>query len=126
MRRLAITIVLLHLLISLVHGSAHDALRIQMSSWQNVYIYSIILILPLVAAVLIWRRRAVGFMLLFLSMLGALIFGGYYHFVLAGPDNISHLGPHAWALPFQITAFLLAITEAAGVVVALRAITRRD
>jgi hypothetical protein len=75
------------------------------------------LVLPLVAVVLLWRRSALGFPLLFGSMLGSLLFGAYYHFIAAGADNVASLPPHAWALPFQVTAVLLALTEAAGVVV---------
>ncbi len=48
-----------------------------------------------------------GYLILFLSMLGALVFGGYYHFVLAGADNVSTVGHHAmrsWAQVFQVSA----------------------
>ena len=125
MSRAAIAIVLIHLLISLVHGAAHNALLITLSSWQNVYVLTMITILPLVAAVLIWRRRSVGFVLLFLSMFGSLIFGVYYHFIFVSPDNVDHLPHHTWTVPFQLTAWLLAISETAGVVIGMRGATRR-
>jgi hypothetical protein len=52
-------------------------------------------------------------------MLGALVFGGYYHFVLAGADNVSTVGNNAmksWAQLFQVSAVLLALVEFAAVV----------
>jgi hypothetical protein len=115
--RLGIAVVLLHLLVNIAHGAAHTNLHIEMNAWQSVYILLVILVLPLVAAVLTWRRSRLGFPLLLGSMLGALIFGAYYHFIAAGADNVASLAPHTWALPFQVTAVLLALTEAAGVVV---------
>ena len=118
-RSLGITIVLLHALITVVHGAAHSVLQIHMMTWQNIYIFTVILALPLVALVLLWRRSAKGFHVLLLSMLGSLLFGGYYHFVLPGPDNVSHLTAHAWSFPFQISAVALAITEGIGAVVGL-------
>lgn len=126
MSRAAIAIVVLHLLVSVIHGAAHNVLAINLSGWQNAYVLSIITILPLVAALLIWRRRAVGFMLLLLSMFGSLVFGVYYHFIFVSPDNVAFLPHHTWTLPFQLTAWLLAVIEAAGVVIGLRGITRRQ
>jgi len=89
-------------------------LHIDMSLWQNVYIMLVIVVLPLLSACLLWRGARAGFLLLCGSMLGALLFGGYYHFLAAGMDNVSTLTPGAWARQFQITAVLLAITEAVG------------
>jgi hypothetical protein len=114
--RAGIVIVALHFLVNIAHAAAHVNLHIDMNAWQSVYILLVILLLPLVSAVLLWRRSYHGFRLLFLCMLGALLFGGYYHFVAAGPDNVASLGTHAWAPAFQVTAGLLALTEAAGVV----------
>ena len=107
----------LHAVVNLVHGAAHSALLIHMSTWQNVYIFVVIFALPIVAGVLLWRRSRNGFLLLLLLMLGSLLFGGYYHFILPGPDHVGHLTDHAWTIPFQVSAVLLALIEAAGVVV---------
>lgn len=108
-------IVALHFLVSLVHGAAHSSLHIDMAPWQTVYILLVITIAPLLSAVLLWRRVQFGFLLLMGSMLGALIFGGYYHFIAAGIDNVASVGAHSWGQTFQVTAVLLALTEAAGV-----------
>ncbi len=119
LNRLGILIVLIHALIASVHSAAHNALAITMSSWQNAYILIVIVVMPLVAAFLLWRRSRNGFIVLAISMAGSLVFGGYYHFILAGPDNVAYLAHHSWTFPFQITALLLAVSELAGVIVGL-------
>jgi hypothetical protein len=126
LRRTGIAIVLLHALVGVVHSAAHSALHIYLSSWQHAYIFVVIIAVPLVAGILLWRRSGKGFLLLFISMLGSLLFGGYYHFVLPGPDNVSSLMAHPWTFPFQASAVLLAVTEAVGVVVGLIGILNRD
>jgi hypothetical protein len=115
LNKLAIAIVLLHLVVSVPHGMAHSELHIQMQLWQNVYIWLIITILPLVAAILIWKRRRAGFLLLLLSMAGSFLFGVFYHFIAAGPDNVAQAATGT----FRMTAVLLALIEAAGVVIGL-------
>lgn len=90
-----------------------------MSPWQNAYIFLVIVAAPVIAGILIWRGTRVGFQLLAVSMLGSLLFGGYYHFIASGPDNVASLMDHTWSFPFQITAALLAVTEAAGFVIGL-------
>lgn len=122
LRRIGIAIVMLHALVGVLHSLAHSALYIYMSLWQNFYIFLVIIALPLVAGFVLWRRPgriAVGFFLLFISMLASLIFGGYYHFIAPGRDNVAWLPEHTWTGPFQISAVLLALTEASGVIVGL-------
>jgi hypothetical protein len=131
-RRMSIAIIALHAMVVVAHGAAHSTLKILMNSWQNAYIFVVIVLLPLVAGFLIWKRARGGYLILFLSMLGALVFGGYYHFVLAGADNVSTVGHHAmrsWAQLFQASAALLALVEFAGVVagiVGLRKTVNRE
>lgn len=117
--KLGIAIVVLHALCNIPHGMAHSNLHIQMNLWQNVYILVVIILLPLLAAVLIWRRKRSGFLLLLFSMAGSFLFGVYYHFIAAGPDNVASLTSHPWANTFQWTAYLLALTEAAGFFIGL-------
>ena len=113
--RVGVIIVACHFLVSLVHGAAHSNLHIDMAAWQNVYILVLITIVPLLSGILLWRRARLGFLLLMCSMLGALIFGGYYHFIAAGIDNVASVGAHSWGPAFRVTAVLLALTEALGV-----------
>lgn len=123
---LSILIVLLHLVITVPHGLAHGNLQIQMSTWQNVYILTVINLLPLVAAVLIWRRKRLGFTLLIVSMIGSFLFGVFYHFIAAGPDNVASVPAHPWSHTFQLTAVLLAVSEAAGVIAGFVGLSRQN
>jgi CHASE2 domain-containing sensor protein len=113
--RVGVIIVACHFLISLVHGAAHGSLHIDLERWQTVYVLLVITVAPLVSGVLLWRRARVGFILLMCSMLGALIFGCYYHFIAAGIDNVASVGSDSWGSVFRVTAVLLGVTEAAGV-----------
>jgi hypothetical protein len=126
LRRFGILIVALHFVISMVHGLAHSSLHIDMNAWQSAYILLVITVLPLVSAFLLWRARTTsGFLLLLASMAGSLLFGGYYHFIAVGADNVGTLGLHTWTRPFQVTAVLLAITEVTGVLIGLLGVLKR-
>jgi hypothetical protein len=51
-------------------------------------------------------------------MLGSLIFGACYHYIIVSNDHVAHLPPGEARGLFRVTALLLLITEAIGVVVA--------
>ncbi len=73
---------------------------------------------PLVALGLLWGRlRWLGGLLLFSSMLAALLFGVIFHYVLPGPDHVASVPAGPWQLPFQLSAVLLALSEAIGAAV---------
>ena len=126
LQRFCVFVVAFHFVISLAHGVAHSRLHIDMKPWQTVYILVVITLLPLISAFLLWRASRGGFFLLLISMLGALIFGGYYHFIAAGADNVASLGSHSWAPAFQLTAGLLGVTEVAGVLTGLFGVLRKQ
>lgn len=93
MTKIVITaLVVFHLVASLWHGSAHAQLAIALPPEKTIFVYVVILIAPIVAAVLLWTRYvSIGLWVFFLSMLGALLFGAYHHYVLVSSDNIGHL-----------------------------------
>lgn len=116
-------VVLAHLVVNLLHGNAHTSLGVGLSSWQTVYVLSVILLAPLLALALSFTRYArAALWLLLLSMLGSLIFGFLYHYVIISPDHVAHLPAGDARGMFRITALLLLITEALGVVVAAMAL----
>lgn len=125
LRRLAVLIVVVHAIVTTPHSIAHTNLYIAMDTWQNIYIFLVILIGPIVAAVLIWKRLPSGFVLLTISMMGSFVFGVYYHFVAIGSDNVFTLPASPWTLTFQLTAWLLALTELVGAVVGFLGIASR-
>ena len=114
--RYATIIVLLHGLINIFHGLAHFENGIWLSLFGNAYVTIVILLAPLLAILLLYTRwQRPGAWLLTLSMLGSLIFGVWYHFLVPGPDNVAQVPPGAWQLPFLITSILLALLEAIGI-----------
>jgi hypothetical protein len=118
MKRIAVTVlVAIHLVVSLWHGKAHTVLAVALTPAQNAFVILVILIAPLIASLLIWTRHVLpGAWIFFLSMLGALLFGAYYHFVEVSPDHIGHLpagSAHAHST-FIATAAMLAALELAS------------
>ena len=112
--------VLAHLVIALLHGMAHTELGIELSAWQKNYVGIVIVAAPLLAGVLLWTRLArLGFLLLAASLAGALIFGGFYHYLFVSVDHVSHLPPGEAQGLFRLTALLLVVTEVFGIVAGL-------
>lgn len=123
----AAVIVVAHLVVNVLHGQAHGSLGVGLSSWQNYFVISVILLAPLVAlGLLLTRYLRAGLWLLFASMLGALVFGLCYHYVIISPDNIAHLPAGDARSLFRVTALLLSITEALGVAVAGLSLKSRE
>ena len=115
--------VLAHLIVSVVHGQAHTRLGVGLSDWQNWYVLVVIVAAPLVALALCFTRYvSAGVWLLLASMLGSLIFGLCYHYIINSPDHVSHLPAGSARGLFRVTAVLLLITEAFGVIVAAMAL----
>jgi len=118
MTKIVITgLVAIHLAASLWHGSVHTQLAIDLPPEKTFFIYIVILIAPIVAAGLVWTRYIpMGLWVFFLSMLGALLFGAYHHYVLVSPDNISHLptGSPESHSQFITSAGVIALLELAS------------
>lgn len=116
--RIVITgLVVVHLVATLWHGDAHTQLAIELPPAKNVFVYTVILLAPLVAAALVWTRYAtIGLWVLVLSMVGAVLFGAYHHYVLISPDNVGHLpaGHPELHSQFIASAAVIALLELAS------------
>ena len=117
--------VLAHLIVVVLHGSAHTELRIELNVWQKTYVIIVILLAPLAAVVILWTRYyRLGLLLLLVSMAGSLVFGACYHYAIVSPDHVLHLPPGDARGLFRTTALLLLLTEMFGLVVALFGLRR--
>ena len=113
-------VVWLHVLVAILHAIAHLGAHILPASFlDDAFIVVVITIAPVVALFLLKNAplSRLGALLLFLSMLGALLYGLLNHFLLPGADNATHMSPGVWHLPFLVTSYLLLILEAAGSIV---------
>lgn len=117
-------VVLIHLVIVIVHGTAHSKARVALSPAASIFVFAVIVAGPLIGLALMWRAQRVGAWLIALTMAGALVFGFVNHFVLASPDHITHVDAQ-WRPLFSATAVLLALTEALGFVLAVRMLRAR-
>jgi hypothetical protein len=115
MNRIVIALlVAVHLVATIWHGGAHEELAIALPPAKNLFVYVVIVLAPIVAAALGWTRYAgLGLWLFFLSMLAALLFGAYHHYLLVSPDNIAHLpdGSPAAHTRFTDSAAAIAFLE---------------
>jgi len=112
-------VVLAHLALTVVHGSAHSGAHVELSAAGTVFVFVDILIGPLAGlAVSRWRPRT-GAWIVALTMTGALLFGLVNHFIIQGTDHVSHVA-RAWQPLFASTAALLAVVEAAGAAIGVR------
>lgn len=113
--------VLLHFVVSVLHGMAHRKLHVELNAPQKIFVLSVILIWPFLAALLLWLgQMRIGSLFLALSMMGSFLFGFYWHFAELSPDRIDRQIAGAWGTVFVATAVLLAITEVLGTYLGLR------
>jgi hypothetical protein len=115
----ALGLILLHLVVSMLHGQAHQAAMVALNTFGYVYVLMVITLMPLASGVLLFTRlRRAGALLLALSMFGSFVFGLWYHFLSATSDNVVQVhGP--WHSTFLWTAVALAVIELAGTFVGL-------
>ena len=112
-----------------MHAIAHEVLKVKATTAQLAFIIPVIIVAPVVAGFMIPKFNRAGTVLLFISMLGSFVFGLYYHFIADTIDHVSHvarLQPAFWSTMFQLTAYLLLVSELLGTVVAGLSLARRS
>ncbi len=116
----ALALVLIHFIVSALHGRAHQAAMVTLTAFGKIYVGVVITLMPLAAAALLFtRKRKIGALLLALSMLGSFVFGVWYHFLSQTSDNVTQVhGP--WHSTFLWTAIAIAAIELAGTVIGFR------
>ena len=108
-------IVLLHLLVNIVHGSAHRELRIGLTPIASAFVILVVLLFPLIAMILIWTaKKQLGLILFSASMFASFVFGLYHHFLATSPDHIHSQPDTRWGFTFVLTSYALLIIEAIG------------
>jgi hypothetical protein len=108
-------IVLAHLVVNIIHGTAHRELRVHLGPAAMLFVIGVILLCPLIAMVFLWTsQKRLGLALLAVAMAASLVFGLYNHFVVMGPDDVREQAPGPWGTAFVLTAYLLSLREAIG------------
>jgi hypothetical protein len=109
------TLVIIHAIANGLHGLAHRSIPIPLSLFQSLFVGTVVLLTPMVAAVLLWTEfDRIGSWLLLSSIAGALLFGIYNHFIAISPDHVSQVSFAGWGLLFQVTAILIVIVDGLG------------
>lgn len=110
--------VILATIANLAQGITHVGHEVPLTAWQAAYVTVVIFLAPIAATVLIpTRYRRAGALLLLASMVGSLVFGLAYHFLLPGPDNALTTPAGAWQIPFVVSAALLLVIQGVGCLV---------
>jgi len=112
-------IVLIHFVVTIVHGVAHTRAQVPLSAAANIFVFVFIVIGPWFGLILTRPFPRVGSLLIASTMAASFIFGLVNHFVLASPDHISHIDS-MWRPLFATTAVLLAASELLGAALATR------
>jgi hypothetical protein len=124
-RWLLTLVVAAHLIISAMHGSAHNGAHVPLSLAGNLFVFVVIVAGPLAGVAFIWWSVRIGAWIIALAMAGSFIFGILNHFVFASPDHVAHVATQ-WRPLFATTAVLLALTEALGFGLALRLVRKSE
>ena len=106
-------VILIHLVVSTIHGSAHTGAHVALSPSGNLFVLIVILIGPLLGLILMWPFRQLGTWIIAITMAGAFVFGLVNHFLISGDDHVSHIDPQ-WRALFTATAVILAFVELLG------------
>jgi len=113
-------LVVAHLLISIVHGAAHQKLHVTLPLVGILFVIVVILLGPLLALVLLWTsQKRLGLLLLTVSMAASALFGLYHHFLVRAADHVSAQPPGPAGTAFVVTAYLLFLTESLGTILGL-------
>jgi hypothetical protein len=116
-------IVLIHLIVSVIHGRAHAGAQVLLPLAGNLFVYIVIVAAPLLGLALSFWRPLAGAAVVGVAMAGSLVFGLINHFIILGSDHVTHVAPE-WRTLFTVTAALLALIEATGAAVGIRLATR--
>lgn len=116
MALIATLLIVVRQVVAMLHGTAHEQLGVGLSPSQQVFVITIIGIVPWIALVLYWTRyRQMGALILWTSMLVGMLFGIYYHFIEVSTDHISHLPEGDGQGFFVATAIMLVPSELAAI-----------
>jgi len=113
-----------HFVLTLAHGLAHQRAAVPLTALQNLFVFGVIVAGPPVGLAVSWVAPRTGSGMVSVAMAAAFLFGVINHFLLQSADHVLHvpIEVRAW---FASTAVALAVTEAAGCLLAFRGIRER-
>lgn len=118
--RYGIAILVIHAVVGLIHEIAHWSLAIELSTRQELGVWIIFVVAPIVTLYFLWTNRLRwGFLLLLLTMAASFVFASVNHFVLITEDHVFHAPQGQLRWLFQATAYVMAVLEVVGMAIGL-------
>jgi hypothetical protein len=112
MRGVAIVLSALHLLVLSMHVWAHEIVDVYPGPAGNLFSIVVMILAPIVAIVLLIRRRDLaGIRLLGAALIGSLAFATPQHFLIHGPDHVTSMAPGPAQELFLATSVVLAVVD---------------
>jgi hypothetical protein len=124
-----VALVVVHMVLTIAHAVVHLGAHVQSSVAQLVFIAVVIVAGPIVGLYWYLRRKARrgGAAVLAVSMVGALVFGVYFHLLSNSDDNVTHAHPGVgafWLSGFVSSAVALAVVDLVGTLFATGLVIR--
>jgi len=113
--------VVIHAICSGYHGYVHTRIPVDLTLFQTLYVVFVVGLLPFLGWFFLSTRRELGAALIAFSMLGSLIFGFCYHFIII--NQVDHVFEVPISSPYRIsflvTSVMLVVTDTTGTVLGL-------
>src|ERR1051325_2152089 len=93
-------VVVLHLIVTIIHGSAHNGAAVQQGPAAMAFIFVVILAGPPIGVAWMWVNPRAGARLMGITMAASLLFGVINHFIIPGADRVDHVAA-AWRGLFE-------------------------
>lgn len=117
--RVVLVLVVLHYVTNFGHGFTHLGAPVPLTDAQIAFVTLVIGLGPLGA---LWLLRSdcvpLAWATLAVVLLASFGFGVAFHYLIASPDHVANVPAGPWHLPFGATAFLAAVVDGGGAVLA--------
>ena len=115
--RLLFTVLGVHLAVSLAHGATHGLVPVALPVWQDALVIGVVFLGPIAGVLATRVDERLGLDVFAGSLTGALLVGVTLHFLVENPDHVHEIARGPWTLPFQVSAVVVALTDALALLV---------
>ena len=107
-------LVIVHLGAAGLHGYSHAIVPVQLSTTLNAMVLLTVFIGPTLGAILDRRNHELGIAIFTVSMIGAMLISGVFHFLIENPDHVSTVPATQAGHLFELSALAVLFTPLIG------------